>query len=644
MRILLSLAFALVGTLAIPARPAHAAQPRAADPTELFTRYAVAADHPLASQAGAQVLAAGGNAVDAAVATSFALSVVRPFSCGIGGGGFMVIALNSDPRGELTGPIRVAINYRETCPAAVGPDFFERAEQREDEGEPPRHRDTEGAPRGRDGEERKEGWGAGAGNTGGTPVPPPQPKPAARRSALSVHGGRAVATPGTVAGLLHALERYGRKSRAEVLAPAIRLAREGFEVDAAYVKAAMDLAAKFERDPAMKTRFPFVWSRFLKEGHIKPGDRITLPEQAEVLEAIARDGVAGFYRGPVARAIVEAAGQDGGVLTLDDLAGYAIRTSDPIAFDYRGRLVLAMPPPSSGGLAMAQTLGILSRTAAHEHAKDGFAAPYVGLLVESMKHAFADRSRWLADPAYVDVPIARLLSPEYLAARSNSTRIGRILPAAMYGTEPEGEAAPDAAPDDGGTSHLCVVDDQGNAVACTETINLEFGSLVVAGGFCLNNEMDDFTTRRGAANAFGLKQSDRNLPAPGKRPLSSMSPTIVLNAAGEVTMVAGASGGPRIISSTTQVILGVVDFNRTAGQAVAWSRVHHQWSPNVLEYEAAFEEFRWQGLRMVDFLKKLGHQCTIAKSGAAVQAIVRKADGTLEAASDPRKGGKPAGR
>lgn len=577
-----------------PAAPDAALPPRSA---ETFTRYAVAADHPLASRAGESMLRAGGNAVDAAVATSFALSVVRPFSCGIGGGGFMVIALKEDPRGEVAGPVHVALNYRETCPAAIGPDFYERAPQTE----------------------------------------------APDRATLSTLGGRAVATPGTVAGLLFALDRYGTRPRAEVLAPAIRLAQEGFEVDAAYEKAAADLAEKFEAEPARKTRFAFVWSRFLKEGRVKAGDRITLPEQAEVLEAIAARGVDGFYRGPVAGMIVDAVRADGGVLTLDDLAAYAVRAGDPLTFAFKKRRFLAMPPPSSGGLAMGQILGILSRVNLDDHTVQGVSAPYLTLLVEAMKHAFADRAAWLGDPAFVDVPVARLLSAAYLDQRAKFTRVGKSMRPPSYGTRPEDEAAPGAL-DDGGTSHLSVIDDAGNAVACTETINLEFGSLVAAGGFCLNNEMDDFTTRRGEANAFGLAQSNRNLPAPGKRPLSSMSPTIVLSPAGEPEVVAGASGGPRIISATTQVVLNVLQLGWGAERAVEAPRVHHQWAPYVLEYERGMEEVRWQGMPVLAWMRKQMNECKPATRGAAVQAIVRRPDGTLEAACDPRKGGAPAGR
>lgn len=584
-----------------PARASAPVAPHAALPpgsAETYTRYAVAADHPLASRAGESVLRAGGNAVDVAVATSFALSVVRPFSCGIGGGGFMVIALKEDPRGEIAGPVRVALNYREICPAAVGPDFYERAPQSE----------------------------------------------APDRATLSTFGGRAVATPGTVAGLLFALDRYGTKPRAEVLAPAIRLAREGFEVDGAYEKAAADLAEKFEAEPARKTRFAFVWSRFLKEGRVKAGDRITLPEQAEVLEAIATRGVDGFYRGPVAGMIVDAVRADGGVLTLEDLAAYAVRAGDPLTFTFKKRQFLAMPPPSSGGLAMGQILGILSRVNLDEHTAQGVTAPYLTLMVEAMKHAFADRAAWLGDPAFVDVPVARLLSPAYLDQRAKFTRVGKSMRPPSYGTRPEGAERAPGAPDDGGTSHLSVIDDQGNAVACTETINLEFGSLVAVGGFCLNNEMDDFTTRPGEANAFGLAQSERNLPAPGKRPLSSMSPTIVLSPAGDPEVVAGASGGPRIISATTQVVLNVLQLGWGAERAVGAPRLHHQWSPYVLEYERAYEEVRWQGMPVLTWLRKQMNECKPATRGAAVQAIVRKPDGTLEAACDPRKGGSPAGR
>ncbi len=607
--------FAITGV----ASPAGAAPPPAAPPqaalppppsSSLFERYAVAADHPLASQAGAEILAKGGNAVDAAVATSFALSVVRPFSCGIGGGGFMLVYLKAhprvaiDPKGEF-----FALNYRETCPAAVGPDFYE-----------------------------KLGEGATA---------------AART------GGLSVGVPGTVAGLLTALERWGTLDRATVLAPAIRLAKAGFAADAAYRKAAIDeLAPKFEKDPAWKTRFAFTWKRYLHEGKVAVGDHIDIPEQAAALELIARDGAAAFSTGELGAAIVEAVHKDGGVLTAADMAAYKPADAVPLRFTFDGAEVATMPPPSSGGIALAQTLlfleevGVRRVIQTHPTEPGGYPPQYVHLLAEAFKHAFADRSRWLGDPAVVPIPLDRLVSREYIHARAAQFRPTGTLESGAYGTYPEGEAPPaDAAPDDHGTSHLSVVDAAGNAVACTETINLEFGSLVAVEkyGFLLNDQMDDFTTVRGKPNAFGLRQSDRNLPAPGKRPLSSMSPTIVVRAGedgvGRVQIVAGASGGPRIITGTTQAILNAMLFGCASGEAVGRPRIHHQWMPNVLEIEAGYPGTH-NGLESSVWMRKLHHEVKTPKSTPNVQLIqrVRTAHGEAwDAASDPRKGGAPAG-
>ncbi len=593
------------------AAPARAQELDAPRHDAIYTRYAVAADQPLASAAGAEILAKGGNAVDAAVATSFALSVTRPFSCGIGGGGFMVIHLREHPRMRLTAEgLSVALNYRETCPAGVGPDYFEKL-------------DAGGGPDAAD---------------------------------ASTHGGRAVAIPGTVAGLLAALEQYGTLDRVAVMAPAIRLAREGFAPDIAYAKAAAELSEKFEKQPGWKTRFAFAWERLLARGRFGPqagaeggGEGrperllIKLPEQAEVLEAIARDGVKAFYEGPIGAEIVRAIQADGGVMTAADLAGYAPASAEPLRFAFEGRTLLMMPPPSSGGLALAETLAILVKADYRQHVKDGFAPTYLQLLVESTKHAFADRAAWLGDPAFVDVPVARLLSPEYIAQRAMRMSIGRVYGPDNYGTRerPEGELKAPA--DDGGTSHFSIIDGAGNAVACTETINLEFGSLVAVRGFCLNNQMDDFTTRRGRVNALGLRQSDRNLPAPGKRPLSSMTPTIVLGEGKAVEAVLGGSGGPRIITATTQVLLNTLVLGYDAPKALAAPRFHHQWMPNVLELDRGFEEIRWNGMRVVDWMRKQKHQVSVQAKVAAVQLVVRRPDGTLQAGCDPRKGGAPAG-
>lgn len=562
-----------------------------------FPRGVVAADHAAASEAGAEVLQRGGNAVDAAVATSFALSVVRPYSCGIGGGGFMVIhLLQGAPGADGRRPVTVALDYREMAPAAITPDFYA---------------DRPG-----------------------------------RHGTASTTGALAIGTPGTVAGLLHALESYGTMSRAEVLAPAIRLAEEGFIVDEHYVDSVQPLLRRFRDGQSgrdMQRRFSFVWTRFLREGTIAAGDRIQLPEQAAALRLIAEDGAAAFYQGPIAEAILRAVDRDGGILTREDLSSYIVHRREPLRFEYAERHFITMPPPSSGGLAMAQTLGILQIIDDEASGTRGGRPPSplqspqrAHLLVESFKHAFADRAEWLADPDYVDVPIDRLLSPEYLSARAATYRPSRTLSPETYGTR-EGVSL-SMINADAGTSHLSVVDRWGNAVACTETINLTFGSLLAVEefGFILNNEMDDFTTRPGEPNAFGLRQSERNLPAPGKRPLSSMTPTIVLDDRGRVEVVAGASGGPRIITATTLSILNAL-AGMDAPEAVAAPRLHHQWAPDVVHLERGLEHLEQE-------LTGRGHQIRPATSLATVQIIVRRHTGRgWTAASDPRKGGVPAG-
>lgn len=541
-----------------------------------FTIEAVAADHHIASAAGARMLALGGNAVDAAVATSFALSVVRPYSCGIGGGGFMVIHLPADP---VRGRVTTALNYRETCPQGIDSDFFQ-----------------------------------------GRPLD------------SSRIGGPAVAVPGTVAGLLHALEHYGTLDRAQVLQPAILAAERGFIVDAHYLAEAQSLVAKFRQNPQLQERFPLLWNQYLLQGHVQEGSRITSPQQAQVLRLIARSGRDGFYAGPVAEAIVASVAGDGGVLTLEDLASYRVREVPPLEFAFDDGIILTMPPPSSGGVALAQMLGLLHRTGGLSQTHDVSASDH--RLIEAMKHAFADRARYMADPDFVPVPIERLLSDEHLDALA-----ARFDPSGVQSPSTYGSTAEPASllPDDAGTSHFCVVDQWGGAVSCTETINLAFGSKlgVTEFGFLLNNEMDDFTTKVGQANAFGLVQSETNLPEPGKRPLSSMTPTIVLDANGSVRVIAGASGGPRIISATTQVILHALQ-GKPAGEAVASPRLHHQWSPNVVRFEAA-------AAHRAAALQQLGHATSLSEALANTQAISRTANG-WQAASDPRKGGRPAGR
>jgi gamma-glutamyltranspeptidase/glutathione hydrolase len=306
-----------------------------------------------------------------------------------------------------------------------------------------------------------------------------------------------------------------------------------------------------------------------------------------------------------------------------------------------------MPPPSSGGIAIAQVFGMID----HLSERHGFEMPPAGfpdsddahLLIEAMKHAFADRARHLADPAFADLPIEQMLD-----ARNIGDAAARIDPdapgaTADYGVHRPGPAGP-GLPEDGGTSHISVVDAMGNAVACTETINLSFGSMIAAEGFCLNNEMDDFTTVRGATNAFGLTQSDDNLPEPGKRPLSSMSPAIVLDADGSPFAVAGASGGPRIITATAQSLLRVLLADAGAAEAVGAPRLHHQWQPDAVYFETGGFVSRddAEGEALRDALARLGHTTRQRTDIGACQLIRRTRNGRYEAASDPRKGGRSA--
>jgi len=573
----------------------------------------VATDHSQASRAGQRALSAGGNAVDAAVAASLAISVVRPESAGIGGGGFMVIYL---PAHDGLGEVVTAIDYRERAPAGLSAETF-----------------VEDA------------------------------------AADSRFGGHAVAVPGTVAGLLYAHERYGRLPLSEVIRPAIELATGGYVADVHTVAAAEGLRDETdaessapladwvsERRAERDLPNADVWTTFLRGGDVAEGTVLRNAQQALVLELIAERGRAGFYQGEVARAMVRAVSEAGGVLTLDDLAGYEAREVAPLEGVILNRRVLTMPPPSSGGVALLETAMILE--AYHRqmtgHVGEGpldAESPsepgYVHALVESSKHAFADRARFLADPEFAAVPVEMLTSSVYAFDRAEALHPERTLAVESYGATPEQAAEAIMLLEDAGTSHISVVDRFGGAVSVTETINLSFGSRIVTPGygFALNNQVDDFSTRPGEPNAFGLVQSPANAPGAGKRPLSSMSPTIVLDGAGDVVAVAGASGGPRIISSTLQTLLNVLLFDMPASDAVAQPRVHHQWLPEVLFLEPGYDgdEDLKRALRL------RGHGRMERREAVGAVQLIRRSDlrsggSGWQAAADGRKAGaSPAG-
>ena len=536
----------------------------------------VAADNERASQVGASVLAAGGNAIDAAAATALALGVVSPLSSGIGGGGFALVYLADE--GET-----YALDFRESAPAALTPEAF---------------------------------------------VVDGEPEPELSRS-----GGLAVGVPGEIAGLDVMVERFGALPLARAILPACELAHKGFQLGWFVADRAGFFASRVENAEELA---PWLYPGGEPAAR---GELVRRPRLARTLAYIARHGADGFYRGPVARDIVDTVRADGGVMTLDDLAGYEVIDREPLVGSYRDHTLVTFPLPSSGGIVLLQALGILE---AYEEATgfDLTSRPHgssatVHVLTEALKHAFADRARYLGDEDKARRAAAALLRPERLAELASRIDPDGVSPPEAYGHADLGEAA-DLGTGDAGTSHLCVVDRHGNAVALTTTINHYYGAKLVADrtGIVLNNEIDDFAIAPGAENLFGLVQAETNLVGPGKRPLSSMSPTLVFEG-DRLVGCFGGSGGPRIISNTFHAILNVFAYGMDAAEAVSAPRFHHQWSPDVLRIESASED-------VIEALKARGHTVESSDWINTVQAIAIRDDGVREAASDPRKGGAPA--
>ncbi|HWB52032.1 MAG TPA: gamma-glutamyltransferase [Stellaceae bacterium] len=525
----------------------------------------VVSAHRAASEAGLAILKAGGNAVDAAVAVGYALAVVDPCCGNIGGGGFMLI--------RNAGGVTAFINFRETAPAAATAAMYLDA--------------------------------------AGDPV----------RDA-SRNGYRAVAVPGTVSGLDLALTRYGRLTRAEVMAPAIALARDGYrlgEPDAAIIaRAAKRLAAD-----------PETARIFLHPGGVpyEAGERLVQPDLAATLGKIAAEGSDGFYRGTVAAALATAAAAHGALLGEADLAGYKTEQLPPLRCAYRGYAIISAPPPSSGGTTLCEILGILS---GWDIAQAGSRSPRaVHLTIEAMRRAFFDRNSVLGDPDFVANPLARLLSADYAARLRAGIDPDRATASAALGEVPGAAEKPQ-------TTHYSVVDGEGNAVAATYTINGNFGAGVVAPGtgFLLNNEMDDFAVKPGTANMFGLVQGDANAIAPRKRPLSSMTPTIV-ERDGHPVYVLGSPGGPRIITAVLETLMNLVDFGMSPTEAVAAPRFHQQYLPDTVFYEPG-------GLppATLNALTAMGYALKEQPRWGAVELIAIAPDGGLTGVNDPRR---PAG-
>jgi gamma-glutamyltranspeptidase/glutathione hydrolase len=529
----------------------------------------VVAQESRAARIGIEILDKGGNAVDAAVATGFALAVTYPRAGNIGGGGFMVIHLAKENRD-------VAIDYRETAPAAATSTMF---------------LDAKG-----------------------------DPDPAkSRDSALSI------GVPGTVAGLALAHEKYGsgRLSLADLIQPAIELARKGFPVED-------DLADSLPRFSDRLARWPSTAGILLKNGGqpLEAGDRLIQFDLADTLQAIARGGARAFYQGRTASQIASAVQRAGGIMTKDDFANYRAIERAVLHGTYRGYDIVAMPPPSSGGVHLIEMLNILE---GYDLAKLGRGEKSLHLMIEAMKRAYADRAVFMGDPDAVKMPIAGLTSKKY--AESLRASIGDRATAAA-------DIRPGKAADFEGhnTTHFSVIDRDGNAVSNTYTLNFSYGVGLIADGtgVLLNNELDDFTAKSGTANAYGLVGFSANLPGPNKRPLSSMTPTIVLKD-GKPFLVTGSPGGSRIITAVLQVITNVIDFHMPIADAVGAPRLHQQWQPEDVFVEPGFDP------ATLAALAARGHTITPTRPFTSANSIEVTPNGYVGAADTRTRGALAAG-
>ena len=528
----------------------------------------VVAQEKTAAHIGTDILKRGGNAVDAAVATGFAMAVTYPRAGNIGGGGFMVI--HSADRHE-----NVAIDYRETAPAATTSNIFLGPDGKPDNAK-------------------------------------------SRDSALGI------GIPGTPSGLALALEKYGsgKFTLAELIRPAIDLARNGVVIADDNADTLPDWHRRLAHWPSSAKIFSRPDGTSLREG-----DTLVQADLAATLEAIAAQGPRGFYEGPVAEKLAKAIRDAGGIMTTDDLKAYRPIVRTPVRGTYRGYDIVSMPLPSSGGVGLVETLNILEGFPLADM-KQGSAAS-LHVLIEAMKRAYADRAHYLGDPAFVSAPVATLITKDYAATQRASIDLDHATPWA--------DAVTATPPREGSnTTHFSVVDSSGNAVSNTYTLNFSYGvGLVAEGtGVLLNNELDDFTAAPGAANAYGLVGFDANLPGPGKRPLSSMSPTIVLKD-GKPVLVTGSPGGSRIISTVLQVIVDVLDYHMDVAAAVAAPRLHHQWLPDEVRIERGFAE------ATLDQLRAKGHRIVEPMGQTSANSIAVTPNGPL-GAPDPRTRGAEA--
>ena len=548
----------------------------------------VASVHELASRAGVEMLHSGGNAIDAAVATGFALAVVHPQAGNLGGGGFLLLR-------NATGETHF-IDFREKAPAAATENMYLDAQ----------------------------------GN-----VIPDSSKDS------SVVGYKSIGVPGSVAGLVYAEKKYGKLSLGKVIAPAIKLARDGFPLA---FEDTQDL-----KDDEYLAQFPESKRIFLRDGnYYQPGELLKQPELARTLERIAKNPDE-FYHGSMAHELAAAIHKGGGLVTAADLAAYEVKEREPIRGSYRGYDIISAPPPSSGGVALVEILNILE---GFDLAKFGNrSADAIHLEAEAFRRAFYDRADFMGDPDFSKVPVAQLIDKKYAAAWRDSidpkhASVSQDLKRPSIFTELErvAQSHPAVIHEPENTNHYSVVDAEGNAVAVTTTLNDSFGSRVTAEGlgFLLNDEMDDFAAKQGVPNAYGLIQGPANAIGPGKRPLSAMTPTIVLRKDGlkdgKLFLVLGSPGGPTIITTVANILIGVVDFSLDIAEAVNAPRFHHQWLPDQILVEDRLSP------DTMNILRSKGHKLDVKHFWGDGECImVDSKTGERLGASDGRNNGKAVG-
>lgn len=532
----------------------------------------VVAQEPIAADVGLAILKDGGNAVDAAVAVGFALAVTHPYAGNLGGGGFMLVRLADGTTDFL--------DFRECAPQKASRDMY---------------LDSEGNPT-RD----------------------------------SIVGWRSSGVPGSVAGFAAAHKKFGSKPWAELVAPAVKLARDGFPVSAPFASSLNAPHNNLQLDPESRRIF-------LRDGRpYQPGDALQQPDLAATLERIEKGGAREFYQGETAKRLAGAMAAHGGLITLQDLENYKAIERSPLTGEYKGFEIITSPPPSAGGIGLLQIMGMLAGTNYESDGADSAKAMH--FEAEAMRRFYADRSQYMGDPDFYTVPVKMLLDPKYLAWRRSTIDPQRATPSDGIGPGlPRAMNAAIFGRENTETTHYNVVDAKGNAVAVTYTLNDGYGSgITVPGlGFLLNDEMDDFVAKPGAPNMFGMVGSDANAIEPGKRPLSSMTPTIITKD-GKLFMVVGAPGGARITTGVTEVILDVLDFHMNPQDAVDLPRFHEQWKPEALYLQNGFSPETEKAL------EQMGYQLEPTGGIARVEAIVVN-NGVLEGGTESRQHGKVAG-